>query len=119
MARTDERADAIYAALAVETDRPISAAELARCAGIATDRESQRKAVRRVVARLRRAGHRIAAVNHDQQRGGYFIARAPGEWRKYLASRKSGALMTFAAIKRFRERAMDRESGQRMLEGAI
>lgn len=107
----------ILLALDRETTRPLTAAELAQVAGIEGNREWQRRAVRKVVTLLRSRGNRIAAVNHDQQRGGYFIARSPGEWRKYLAARRSGALFTFAAIKRMRERAMERASGQRTIEG--
>lgn len=113
MAR-DERDKALLAVLEAETERPIPAAELARRIGITTDRESQRKAIRRIIARLRhREGHKIAAVNHDAESGGYFMARHPGEWRRYLAARRSGGVATFAQIRRIRERATDRASGQR------
>lgn len=107
----------ILLALDRETTRPLTAAELAQVAGIEGNREWQRRAVRKVVTLLRSRGNRIAACDQTKSGAGYFLARTSAEWRRYQETRRRGAILSFARIRQMRERAAERASGQRTIEG--
>ena len=93
---------------------PMTAIMLAARAGIVANRESRRRIVRDVVARLREQGHRICA-EIPGGRTGYWLAREDAEWREYLEATRTGAKFRFVVARRAARAAEERIVGQGVL----
>ncbi len=111
------RLSAVLACLRLYGDRPVPAIELATaCQAVGRSRETKRRRVRELIQELREDGFEICAgFDRDAPRDhelGYWLARGPEEWRRYLESRRGGARFQFAAVRRMHEAAVDRISGQ-------
>jgi len=91
---------------------PVAARVIASHLRIApnTSVENQRREVRKLVAELREAGHRVCECNT-----GYWLARDADEWAAYLESVKAGARYQFVRERQVREAVVDRMGGQGVL----
>lgn len=90
----------------------LSAARLAEmCRCDASNHEARKRGVRRLVERLRNGGIRICA-NLSQ---GYWLARSDTEWHAYCESRKRNAIFEFVFVRKIKQAAGQRSSGQRQL----
>ncbi len=90
-------------------DRPLTAVEIAEAAGVCdqSDRETKRRAVRKLASELRSAGFQVCACGH-----GYWLARDAAEWGEYQAARQSKARFVFKAVRQMADAASDRACGQ-------
>jgi len=91
---------------------PMPAREIASRLNVApnTSVENQRREVRKLVAELRDAGHRVCECNT-----GYWLARDAEEWAGYLESVKACARYTFVRERQVREAVVDTMAGQGLL----
>lgn len=96
--------------------RPVSASELANVLNFNGETgDSRKRPVRTVMKFLRdRDGHKICAGCHPTN-GGYWLARTGAEWRRYLEDRAKGARFEFVEIRKMRDAAGERDSGQKEL----
>lgn len=95
---------------------PMAAREIASRLRVApnTGVENQRREVRKLIAEIREAGHRVCECN-----SGYWLARDAAEWAEYQAAVTAKARFTFVRVRKVREAVVDRMAGQGGLFGDL
>jgi len=93
---------------------PVTAAELSGPLQLPGSRETRRRHVRSLVARLHEDGFQVCADCHPTE-GGYWLAKDDGEWTRYLATRRAKTRFRFVRDRKMSEAATDRSSGQSTL----
>ena len=93
-------------------ETPVSASDLALVVDVVGTADSRKRPVRTVIKNLRDVeGWQICADCHPTK-GGYWLARNGDEWRSYLERRAKGARFEFVNIRKMRNAASERNSGQ-------